>query len=271
VSPGTECQALVNTTDLFATVVDLAGVAPSTAEDSVSLAPYLSDPELGSLRSYAFAEWYLPNGPGPGPTLERLRAARGNRFKLLSLAGPPGTEPVYEFYDLISDPLETHDLLAAGPLTPGASQAFDALATALDEHDDHQPWTDLGGSVPGSAGTPKLVGAGSLLAGEPYALLLVDSAPDTGGYLVVGGVAESLPFKGGVMIPKPEVVLPITTNGAGIWWEWSPSPSGLLPDLPIYWQCWIFDPGAPQQTSASNGLFVSTPGAGSDVAGSGSR
>ena len=54
VVPG-ECRALVNTTDLFATIADLAGV-PSSAEDSVSLLPYLSDPKLPSLREWVFAE-----------------------------------------------------------------------------------------------------------------------------------------------------------------------------------------------------------------------
>lgn len=260
VAPGTQCNALVNTTDLFATIAELAGAGPVSAEDSVSMVPYFSAPGLPPLRAHVYAEWFEPNGPGPGPTLERLRAARTNRFKLLATSEHPTAATQFQFFDLIGDPLETHDLLLDGPLPPGVQQVFSSLQQVLDDLDGQQPWTDLGGALPGGAGEPSLTGGGSLLAGEPYALLLVDAWPLTGGYLVVGSQAESLPFKGGVMIPRPEVTHSFETNVLGEWWASSSSPPGLLPDLPLYWQCWIFDPTTAQKASASNGLFVSTPG-----------
>ncbi len=63
-----ECLGLVNTTDVFATVADLADVDPGTlgdlAQDSVSLLPYLLDPERPSVRRWIYAETFSPNGAG---------------------------------------------------------------------------------------------------------------------------------------------------------------------------------------------------------------
>jgi hypothetical protein len=67
-----ESAALVNTTDVFATVAELAGVdlaatLPGVVLDSVSFAPCLEDPGL-ELRDSIFAEYFSLNGPGqPAP------------------------------------------------------------------------------------------------------------------------------------------------------------------------------------------------------------
>jgi arylsulfatase A-like enzyme len=71
-TPGTECDALVHASDLYATVaelarVDLGKVLPADAKlDSVSLLPYLADPTRASLRRYLTAEFFFPNGEGLG-------------------------------------------------------------------------------------------------------------------------------------------------------------------------------------------------------------
>ena len=111
VVPG-ECRALVNTTDLFATIADLAGV-PSSAEDSVSLLPYLSDPKLPSLREWVFAESFGKEN--------YQRAIRGARYKLIRRYD--GVAVSESFYDLQEDPSEQTDLLL-GTLSPEEEDAY---------------------------------------------------------------------------------------------------------------------------------------------------
>jgi arylsulfatase A-like enzyme len=62
---GKESMALVQSVDVFATIAEIAGLQ-SPAEDSISILPYLDDPDLptGALRPYAYAESFDPNGLG---------------------------------------------------------------------------------------------------------------------------------------------------------------------------------------------------------------
>jgi len=64
---GGECEALVQTTDLFATVAELAGVdleedLPGEYFESMSMVPYFRTPHLRSIRRTVFAEIFSPNG-----------------------------------------------------------------------------------------------------------------------------------------------------------------------------------------------------------------
>ena len=122
-SRGRESAALVQATDLFATALELAGVpAPDgVAPESVSIAPYLAAPGLPSLRRFAYAESFYPNG-GPVDPATHQRAVRDARYKLLRRGlAPP------ELYDLAVDPLETTPLDLAA-LGPDEALALDALA-----------------------------------------------------------------------------------------------------------------------------------------------
>ena len=140
--PGSECQALVQTLDLFATVAEIAGVQPAsvlppgTPLDSVSLLPYLADPSQPSLRRHAFTETFAPNGHGPYSHVER--ALRDDRYKLVrkvaQIAGPGGPEEhtVDALYDLLADPFEQDDLLLPAPVAPEAAAAYAELGAALE-------------------------------------------------------------------------------------------------------------------------------------------
>jgi hypothetical protein len=134
-SRGRQTTALVQATDVFATVLEIAGAAGS-ARDSISLVPYLNDARRASLRPWAYTERFLPNG-GPIDPLEYNRAARDARYKLVR----NGTRPD-ELYDLIFDPFEQVPLDLA-ELGPGAQlsyarlrSAFDDVADALDADGD---------------------------------------------------------------------------------------------------------------------------------------
>jgi arylsulfatase A-like enzyme len=134
--PGRESTALVNTTDVFATLAELAGVEPVELAgplDSVSLVPYLRDPAASSRRATLYAEWFEPNGFSP---THWTRATREERYKLIRHAFLIRPDPVQsgekeQLYDLELDPFEQRNLLSAGPLTGDAAAAYDELSAAL--------------------------------------------------------------------------------------------------------------------------------------------
>ena len=131
VTEGAQCSALVNTTDLFSTVLDLAGAAvPAELRppDSVSLVPYLSAPSLPSLRAWVFAEIFTPNGVGRPKNSHR--AVRDGRFKLIRTRENPALD---RLYDLWRDPFETVNLLGpgSGGLTGEAASSYQGLLDQL--------------------------------------------------------------------------------------------------------------------------------------------
>ena len=101
-------SALINTTDVFATVLEIFGRG-SVAEDSESFGAILQDPSLPGARSWCFAE-HLKRDAAGAP-IKDVRAIVEAQFKLLEdrLAG---TE---EFYDLAADPNEQNPLPPIGP------------------------------------------------------------------------------------------------------------------------------------------------------------
>jgi len=134
---GWECSALVNSTDMFATSLELAGysldqVLPTGhLHDSVSVVRYLADRTQPPLRRWAFAEMWKPNGFGPKNLDQRI--LRGERYKIIR-SGVDSASHVFEMYDLEMDPFETVDLmLQIGGLTAGQQAHFDALKATLDQ------------------------------------------------------------------------------------------------------------------------------------------
>ncbi len=116
VSPGRVVDRPVNSVDLFATALEVAGVpAPADMPDSVSLVPYLVSADPQSLRQTAYTELFSPNGPGPQATSDR--AVTGTRYKLREKWDPSGT-PVLVLYDLLVDPTETFGV--SGMVVPPA-------------------------------------------------------------------------------------------------------------------------------------------------------
>jgi arylsulfatase A-like enzyme len=114
-SPGRTSGALVHVVDLFATIVELAGLPPvSTARDSHSFAPVLRNEAHAPIRLYS--ESFDQATPTAGG-----RVIRDERFKLIKTNA--GTS---ELYDLTNDPYEQADLLA-GALSAEAQQHFDRL------------------------------------------------------------------------------------------------------------------------------------------------
>lgn len=121
------------------------------------------------------------------------------------------------------------------------------------------PWARLGGEVAGTAGTPDFIGVSCLATGEPVELQLEQAAPSTTATLLVGLSAINAPFKGGTMVPAPNLLIIQVTDPAGeiatqlLW------PSGLPSGLSFWMQYWIADASGPAGFTASNGLRADLP------------
>ncbi len=131
-------DALVEITDVYDTVLAIAGLTTARVDDalggpverdSVSLLPYFGDPALPSLREVAFAERFEPNGVGLDNRLLYFRAARDDRYKLIRY-DMIGTEPFEGLYDLGHDLVEG-DPLAAADRSPDAQAAYERLSAVL--------------------------------------------------------------------------------------------------------------------------------------------
>ncbi len=121
VTPG-RVAVPVHVVDLFATVLELAGVeAPDVVLDSASLAPFLTAPDTAALRAHQvsvqFGEDVLDREAGG--------AVRDDRHKLIALF-----DGSVRMFDLQDDPLETRDLLEA-PLDSELVPVHEALSAEL--------------------------------------------------------------------------------------------------------------------------------------------
>ena len=116
--------ALVNSTDLFATIAQLAGVArdraPVWPEDSISFAPLLSG-QTGSTRSFAYVEHFSDKAPVRGT--QYGWAITDGRYKLLH-----DDDKGDMFFDLGVDPWEGTDLQTDGSVDNAAAAALADLS-----------------------------------------------------------------------------------------------------------------------------------------------
>ena len=127
--PGSRCYELVNSVDLFPTVLELFGAdstspLPSSKRiDGISLMPYLDQPLHPALRDWVFASRFTPNGFGPYTSLGYM--LRTLRWKLIYRLGQGEL-----FFDMASAQGESHDLLS-GPLTAEELAAFGYMKQQL--------------------------------------------------------------------------------------------------------------------------------------------
>ncbi|MHC4845218.1 MAG: hypothetical protein ACYTCU_03550, partial [Planctomycetota bacterium] len=121
-------------------------------------------------------------------------------------------------------------------------------------------WIDLGGALLGVSGRPDLAASGALCAGVTVTLSLSDAAPRAAANLVIGLSLLNSPFKGGTLVPNPDLLISgLPTDALGqlaLSASWPPAvPSGAA----FYFQFWISDELGPAGFSASNGLMGVVP------------
>lgn len=112
-------DALINTTDLFATISELAGNSTSEIHDSKSFKEMLTSSNV-TTRDYVYAE--------RGPVGAQDYTIKNSTHKYMYLNN--GTE---RFYDLSDNPLESPSLLNANqlPLSAENSAIMDELIAEL--------------------------------------------------------------------------------------------------------------------------------------------
>ncbi|MHC5209237.1 MAG: hypothetical protein ACYTG2_00790 [Planctomycetota bacterium] len=145
-------------------------------------------------------------------------------------------------------------------VTTGLSGGYSFAIDTLSFHRADGTWTDLGQGLAGTHGVPTLSGLGSLKAGATTRLTLAGALENATTTLVIGFDAIDLPFKGGVMVPRPDVLIPaLSVSPAGGLLLVAPWPPGLPPGFEITFQHWIADVAGPAGFAASNGLSATTP------------
>ncbi len=147
------------------------------------------------------------------------------------------------------------DLAMAGAI--GASAGQPGKVLLFEAAPITPPWTDLGFPLAGSD-VATLAGTGTLQANTSLELT-VDCGPASGtGTLVVGLSEINVPFKGGVIVPDPLLLV----SGLGL----SPLGSLVLPatwpagvpvDTTLAMQMWFSDAAGPLGFSSTNALRLS--------------
>ncbi|MEQ1507710.1 MAG: sulfatase-like hydrolase/transferase [Myxococcota bacterium] len=130
--PGSATDALVHTTDLFATVADIANVDLGSLGrpiDGVSFLPLLQEPGHASIRQTVYTEKFMPNGFGPYD--RDTVAIRDARFKLVVDKKRDGTVDE-RLYDLSSADDERRNLLNGERVAGPAADAHARLKAELD-------------------------------------------------------------------------------------------------------------------------------------------
>jgi len=123
---------------------------------------------------------------------------------------------------------------------------------------DVDAWIDVGQDLAGTHGSPVLEGVGPLVAGTTATLTLSNVLAESTAYLVIGLGQANAPFKGGVFVPTPDLLIGVPTGGtSGV-----PATVIMADTFPkfvphgagFYFQFWVQDAGGPVGWSASNAL-----------------
>ena len=119
-------------------------------------------------------------------------------------------------------------------------------------------WKNLLFALPGTNGAPVLGGSGVLAPSSANQLALSNALPGANSVLVVGLSTLNAHFKGGVLVPAAQVLVPLPVSGSGTATLSFTLPANTPPALMLYFQSWVQDPGAVQGWASSNALRGTT-------------
>ena len=137
--PGSECEALVSLTDVFATMAELVSRSPGPVvqretrfqppSDSVSMVPYLSNPSTPSIRQWVYAERFNDNGFGS--YFQKAMTIRTPKYKLLISEGFDFHPEPIAMFDMRLDKWEEGNMLLLPTLPPQAQKVYNRLQRVL--------------------------------------------------------------------------------------------------------------------------------------------
>ena len=120
-------------------------------------------------------------------------------------------------------------------------------------------WLDLGQTLAGSAGLPRLTGHGNLTPSSSVTLALVNAAPSAPFWVASSLGVANQPFHGGVLVPNVAPGIgrwmgPFSTDGVGQANVPAQVPASLMGATSLFFQAAVRDGAAVQGTALSNGL-----------------
>ena len=122
------------------------------------------------------------------------------------------------------------------------------------------PWSELGHSLAGAAGWSRLQGFGTLAPGSPVTVRVSNGQPGSPALLIAGMGQLSAPFKGGVLVPHPTLIVPLGLLDAKGQRDVSgPWPASMPQDASYSLQVWRTEPGAPGGFAATTAIQGITP------------
>jgi len=120
---------------------------------------------------------------------------------------------------------------------------------------------DLGHQLEGANGWPIQIASGSFVGGTPFSFSLAHG-PVGGGvvYHIIGFSILDAPFKGGTMVPTPNLLSgPWTPTGTGTLLLAGTWPMGVPSGFPLVAQFWFASSGSIAGFAASSGVLVTMP------------
>jgi hypothetical protein len=125
---------------------------------------------------------------------------------------------------------------------------------------DVTPWLDQEHGLAGTYGAPYLLAEGSLAPGSPVSLSMEAVLQGVASALVLGFDQIDAPFKGGVLVPSPDVIVTgVIADENGSWEDTFHWPAGVPAETVVTVQAWIPDPVGPVGYAASNAVQGKTP------------
>jgi FG-GAP repeat/FG-GAP-like repeat len=117
------------------------------------------------------------------------------------------------------------------------------------------PWATLGLGLAGSFGMPNLQASGPLLPDTDVELTAFYPTAFAPATLVLGLSQANIPFKGGVLVPAPNILLPgLVLDAAGTLVLQSAFPPGVPSGTQLFLQLWITGGGGPKGFVATNAV-----------------
>lgn len=116
-------------------------------------------------------------------------------------------------------------------------------------------WTEVGPGLAGSLGLPGFWIDGPLCENGFILLRVWNLPPSANAWLVLGLSQLGLPFKGGVMVPYPDLIDgPYAADSFGALWREVPLGLPVPAGLELVMQFWVPDVGAPKGYAATPGI-----------------